>query len=137
VLEKQTSNSNNYLNFLHKEIHFNQNIKSVQEKEGSNVMVMNHSVVEQYIPLKFNLEQNYPNPFNGKTKIKYYVPFKTKLVLMVFNSDGFILEKVITKEHNAGVYEFEVCLDKLPGGIYFYQLITDKFTETRCMELIK
>jgi hypothetical protein len=98
---------------------------------------MNHSVVEQYIPLKFNLEQNYPNPFNGKTKIKYYVPFKTKLVLMVFNSDGFILEKVITKEHNAGVYEFEVCLDKLPGGIYFYQLITDKFTETRCMELIK
>ena len=98
-------------------------------------MVLNHSVMEQYVPIKFNLEQNYPNPFNGRTKIKYNVPYKTKVVIMVFNSDGRILEKVINKEQKAGVYEVEVCLDKLPDGIYFYQIITNKFTETRYMEL--
>jgi hypothetical protein len=137
VLEKQTSNNNNYLNFLHRKIQFTQNTKPVRDKEGFDVMVLNHSVKEPYIPLKFNLEQNYPNPFNGKAKIKYYVPYKTKVVIMVFNSEGYILEKVIKKDHDAGVHEVEVCLNKLPAGVYFYQLITDKFTETRCMELNK
>ena len=100
-------------------------------------MVMNHSIMEQYIPLNFDLEQNHPNPFHGKTSIKYYVPYKSKVIIMVFNCDGFILEKIVTQEHNAGVYDVEICLDGLPEGTYFYQMITDKFTETRSMELVK
>jgi len=35
------------------------------------------------------------------------------------------------------MYEVQLALDELPEGTYFYQLITDKFTETRSMELIK
>ena len=110
---------------------------SVFDKERNNTMVLNQSVTEQFIPINFDLEQNYPNPFNGKTKIKYHVPHKTKVTIIVFNCDGFILEKVITNGHKPGVYEVEICLDGLPEGVYFYQMITDKYTETRSMELIK
>jgi len=137
VLEKQTSHKHNYLRFLNNEIHSAQKTKHIGIKEGYKIMVLNQSVMEQYIPLGFNLKQNRPNPFNGKTCIKYYVPYKSKVIIMVFNCDGFILEKVVTQEHNAGVYELEICLDGLPEGVYFYQLIADSYTETRSMELIK
>lgn len=137
MLENQVSHKENYLQFLHKGIHSDKNNNSVFDKERNNIMVLNQSVIEQYIPVKFNLEQNCPNPFKGKTKIKYYVPYKTKVIIIVFNSYGFILEKMITNGHKAGVYEMEICLDGLPEGVYFYQLITDEYTETRSMELIK
>ena len=137
MLENQASHKDNYLQFLHKEIHSNKNNKPVFDKEGYKTMVLNHSFMEQYIPLNFDLEQNYPNPFNGKTFIKYHVPCKSKVTIMVFNCDGFILEKVVKKEHDPGVYEVEIFLGGLPEGTYFYQMITDKFTETRSMELFK
>lgn len=137
VSENQTTNKHIYFQFPHNEIHFAQTTKIISKKEGYKTMVLNHFITEQFIPMNFDLEQNYPNPFNGKTFIKYHVPHKSKVTIMVFNCDGFILEKVIKKEHNPGVYEVEIFLDGLPEGTYFYQMITDKYTETRSMELIK
>lgn len=137
MLAKQTAHKHSYLKFLNNEIHSTQKTKHSVMKEGYKIMVLNQSIMEKYIPVSFNLEQNHPNPFNGKTSIKYYVPYKSKVIIIVFNCDGFILEKVITQEHNAGVYELEICLDGLPEGVYFYQLIADRYTETRSMELIK
>ena len=135
--EKQTTNKDNYLQIPLSEIYSAQPTKIFRKKEGHIAMVLNQSIMERYIPLSFDLEQNYPNPFNGKTIIKYHVPQKSKVTLMVFNCDGFILEKLIKKEHDPGVYEVEIFLEGLPEGTYFYQMITDKYTETRSMELIK
>ena len=135
--EKQTINKHTYFQFPHKEIHSMQTTKIIRKKEGYKTMVLNHFITEKFIPMNFDLEQNYPNPFNGNTFIKYHVPHKSKVTIMVFNCDGFILEKVIKKEHNPGVYEVEIFLDGLPEGTYFYQMITNKYTETRSMELIK
>ena len=100
-------------------------------------MVMNHSIRGHYIPPTFRLEQNNPNPFYRKTTIRYHIPHRTKVIIMVFNSDGYILEKYITKDQNAGVYKMDIIFDELPAGTYFYQMITDKFTETRSMDLQK
>ena len=135
--EKQTTNKHNYPQIPYREMFSAKPTKIVCKKEGHITMVLNQSIMERYIPLKFDLEQNYPNPFNGKTSIKYHVPHKSKVTIMVFNCDGFILEKVIKKEHNPGIYEVEIFLDGLPEGTYFYQMITEKYTETRSMELIK
>jgi hypothetical protein len=99
----------------------------------------------EFIPTEFHLEQNYPNPFKGKTTIIYGVPYKTKVIIIVINTEGDVVEKLISKEQDAGIYEVEFnavssnsgFVRNLPVGAYYYQLIADKFSETKKMELIK
>jgi hypothetical protein len=105
-------------------------------KEVKNLTLITSCAESQDIPLEFCLNQNHPNPFKKKTIIKYGIPYKTKVILIVHNSLGNILEKLISKEQNAGVYEVEFTADGLPEGTYFYQLITDKFATTKHMKLL-
>ena len=94
-------------------------------------------VENQKIPLEFCLIQNYPNPFKRKTIIKYGIPYKSKVILIVHNSLGEIIEKLICKEQDAGLYEVEFFADGLPEGTYFYQLITNEYSTTRNMKIIR
>jgi hypothetical protein len=113
----------------------NRNRNSIGEKVENNEM----------IPLKFYLSQNYPNPFKEKTKIKYCVPFKTRIIITVFNSKRDFLKKILDKEQAAGTFEVEFDRGNLPEGIYFYRLQTEtltlntekSFSETKEMVLVK
>ena len=89
------------------------------------------------LPKKFELSQNDPNPFKVKTTIKYSVPYKTKVVIMINNSEGHVIQKIISKNQEAGIYEIEFFTDGLPKGCYFYHMITEDFFKSREMELIK
>ena len=88
-------------------------------------------------PSEFNLKQNYPNPFNANTTIKYFVPYKTKVIIIIINSNGDIVEKLISREQESGIYDLELRADGLPEGTYYYQMIADKFSDTKKMELKK
>ena len=92
---------------------------------------------DEMIPLKFYLSQNYPNPFKEKTKIKYCVAFKTEINISVFNSKGHLIKNLITQKQDAGTYEIEFNADSLPEGIYYYQINTGDFLETKEMILSK
>ncbi len=92
---------------------------------------------EEMIPLKFHLSQNYPNPFKEKTKIKYCVAFKTEVNISVFNSKGHLIKNLITEKQDAGTYEIEFNASSLPSGVYFYQLKSGEFIQTKKMLLMK
>jgi hypothetical protein len=92
---------------------------------------------EKFYPLEFFLKQNEPNPFASKTKIKYCVAYKTKVILLVIDNDGNVVEKIISKEQDAGVYEIEFKADGLAEGTYYYQLIAGNYSATKKMELNK
>lgn len=92
---------------------------------------------EKFYPLEFFLKQNEPNPFTGKTKIKYCVAYKTKVILMVIDNDGNVVEKIISKEQDAGVYEIEFNADGLAEGTYYYQLIAGHYSATKKMEITR
>jgi hypothetical protein len=106
-------------------------------KEVQKMTLITSCAENQGIPLEFCLNQNYPNPFKKKTTIKYGIPYKTKVILIVHDSIGGIVEKLIAKEQNAGVYEIEFFADGLAEGTYFYQLITEKFATTKNMKILK
>ena len=72
---------------------------------------------------EFQLNQNEPNPFKEKTSIRYCVPYKTKVIIIVINSEGDVVEKLISKDHDIGMYEVEFFADGLAEGTYFYQII--------------
>ncbi|NOS85727.1 MAG: choice-of-anchor B family protein [Ignavibacteria bacterium] len=90
----------------------------------------------------FSLSQNYPNPFNPKTTIKYKVPVSdyksydiTKLT--VYNALGKEVRVLVDQYLEPGEYEFEWNAAGFPSGIYFYELLTGSYRETKKMLLIK
>jgi len=112
-------------------------LTQLANKEVQKMTLITSCAKNQGIPLEYCLNQNYPNPFKKKTIIKYGIPYKTKVILIVHNSIGNIIEKLISKEQDAGIYEVEFIADGLPGGTYFYQLITEKFATTKHMKILK
>ncbi|GIV46267.1 MAG: hypothetical protein KatS3mg036_1085 [Ignavibacterium sp.] len=90
----------------------------------------------------FSLEQNYPNPFNPSTKIRWYSSSGSWTTLKVFNLLGHEVATLVNEYKPAGIYETEFNAAHFSGlnlssGVYFYQLKTDKFIETKRMILMK
>ena len=85
----------------------------------------------------FYLEQNNPNPFNGKTCIHFGLPYKAKVSIIVTDSFGRVVDKMIANFYEAGNYKLDFLADGLPKGSYFYHVIADIFSESREMELTK
>ncbi|MCW8823112.1 MAG: T9SS type A sorting domain-containing protein [Ignavibacteriaceae bacterium] len=96
------------------------------------------NILKRSIPSgEFELSQNQPNPFTKTTTIKYSVPRKSKVMIMINNINGQIIDKLILKDQQAGEYELEFYADGLRSGTYFYHVITGDFYEYREMELNK
>jgi serine protease AprX len=93
--------------------------------------------VSSEIPEKFGLYNNYPNPFNPLTKIKFDIAKLTNTKLVVFDITGREVETLLNEAVNAGKYEISFDASTLSSGVYFYKLVTNEFTETRKMLLIK
>jgi hypothetical protein len=89
------------------------------------------------IPDKFKLLQNFPNPFNTTTKIAYTVPRECHVKILIYDSTGKEVRVIVNDNRNAGYYELIFDGNMLSSGMYYYQLITDNYTETRKMVLIK
>jgi uncharacterized delta-60 repeat protein len=93
--------------------------------------------VSSEIPQKFSLEQNYPNPFNPYTKIKFSVPQNSYVKIAVYDASGKTVETIVNDNLSAGIYETTFDASRYSSGVYFYKLITDNYSETRKMVLIK
>lgn len=104
-----------------------------------NGMYNYSSIVEVEVghPQKFNLYQNYPNPFNPSTTIKYEVPQQSNIIIKVFDILGKEMTTLLNEKIAPGRYQIEFDGSQLSSGVYFYQIITEKFTQTRRMILIK
>ena len=83
------------------------------------------------LPTEFALEQNFPNLFNPSTKLKCSVTQALIVQIKVYDVLDNEIETVINEEKPAGTYEVTWYAEKLPGGVYFYQLRTGKFIQTR------
>ncbi|MBU0559304.1 MAG: T9SS type A sorting domain-containing protein [Bacteroidetes bacterium] len=88
------------------------------------------------LPEQFLLFGNYPNPFNPITTISYYISRYSHVELKVYNLLGEEIEKIVNKKQTAGKYEIKFEGSNLPSGIYFYQLKTNKFIQTKKMLLL-
>ena len=98
----------------------------------------------EQIPLQYSLSQNYPNPFNPTTKIKFDIsspvpPSKRENIvkLIIYDLLGREVTTLVNESLKPGTYETEWDGSNFASGIYFYSLITDEFTETKRMVLIK
>ena len=83
------------------------------------------------------LFQNYPNPFYPSTTITYDLSKSGNVTLKIFDNSGRELETLLRRFESAGEHQLEWSPIGLPGGLYFYQLQGDTFTETKKLILQK
>ena len=89
------------------------------------------------IPEKYSLSQNYPNPFNPITKIKFNVSKLSSVKIVVYDVIGREVQTLVNETLKPGTYETSFEGSLLNSGVYFYRLITNSFSETRRMLLVK
>ncbi|HRD18564.1 MAG TPA: T9SS type A sorting domain-containing protein, partial [Candidatus Marinimicrobia bacterium] len=78
------------------------------------------------------------NPFNSQTKISYYLPRTGKVTIKVFDLNSCEVATLVWQElQKPGYYEVSFDASKLSSGLYFYQLSSEHFTDTRKMLLLK
>ncbi len=110
-----------------------------QDNFQSVVSVNNYSI---QTPDKYSLHQNFPNPFNPSTKIRFDIPSNaagqpSNVKLVVYNSLGNEVRILLNEKLQSGSYETEFKGEDLSSGVYFYELETDGFIQTKRMILLK
>ena len=94
-------------------------------------------VKSENVPLSYAMYQNYPNPFNPTTTINFDLPEKIKVNLSVYNILGELVETLIDNQLEAGHHQIVWNAANKATGIYFYKLITDKYSSVKKLLLLK
>ena len=91
------------------------------------------------IPAEIFLFQNYPNPFNPSTVISYQVSAFCHVTLKVYDVLGREVAALVDQYIQPGEYNYQFSISnyKLSSGVYFYQLKTDNYFETKKMMVVK
>lgn len=88
-------------------------------------------------PFTYQLKQNYPNPFNPSTIIEFNLAEASFVKLSVYSITGQVVKELVNDYKPSGNYKIDFNATDLPSGVYLYRLITDKFTETKKMLILK
>ncbi len=115
-------------------------IRVLQYDELVTKYAVEHPPVK--LPLKFSLSQNFPNPFNNETKILFDIPFRSRVVLKVYDILGSEVKKILDEEMDPNHYEVAFNGEGLASGVYFYQIFAKgeqpgEFLQTKKMLLLK
>jgi hypothetical protein len=95
---------------------------------ATSVSEMTVKVTKPQEPLLF---QNYPNPFNASTILEFTLPKSQKVSIKVYDTLGRRKEILFNKKLAPGFYNLKWTPQNLPSGIYFIQIKTEEFIETK------
>jgi len=120
----------------------NRHIRATTHGNGvyERSLVQNPTGISQLgseVPKSYALYQNYPNPFNPTTKIKFDIPSSGNVQINIYDISGRLVSALVNKTMKAGKYEAEFDARNLSSGVYFYKLMSGKFTYTKKMVLVK
>ncbi len=92
---------------------------------------------EQELPTVFSLSQNYPNPFNPLTHIKYAVPRKVHVKMVLYDILGREVMILVNEIKEAGYYLLDLKADEISSGVYFYRIEAGNFIDVKKLIIIK
>jgi hypothetical protein len=87
--------------------------------------------------IEFALYQNFPNPFNPITAIKYSVPKESNVKLLIYNSLGEVITKLVDQTKERGNYVSYFNGQDLSSGIYFCRMQAADFVDVKKIILLK
>jgi len=99
-------------------------------------------VVDDIVPLVYQLNSNYPNPFNPNTHISFNLADPGYTTISIYNILGQKIGTLVNEYKPAGHYSVMWNGTNRSGkpvssGIYFYRLESNEFTDTKKMLLLR
>ena len=98
-------------------------------------------------PNQSQLLQNYPNPFNPETWIPYQLSEDSPVSVSIYDTTGKLIRTLSIGFQSAGFYNSReraaywngrnTLGEPVASGIYFYQLTTPSFHQTRRLVILK
>ena len=98
-------------------------------------------------PTQNQLLQNYPNPFNPETWIPYQLSEGSQVSVSIYDTTGQLVRTLSLGFQSAGFYNSReraaywdgrnTLGERVASGIYFYQLTTPAFQQTRRLVIVK
>jgi len=88
-------------------------------------------VQENFIGNRFSLEDCHPNPASDFTTIPFKINNTNLVDITLKDIQGRSLKNLLHEERQEGTHFISVDVSDLPAGIYFYQLKTGFFQETK------
>jgi hypothetical protein len=89
-----------------------------------------------------SLDQNYPNPFNPQTTIAFSVRERGLVTLKVYDVSGELVRTLADESFTEGAHTKvwdgrNDAGQPVSSGVYFYKLVSNNFTQTKKMVLLK
>ncbi len=106
-----------------------------------SVNISTTSTGEPELKKQYSLLQNYPNPFNPTTTIEFVIAgevnHSVQTTLTIYDVLGSKVAVLINEELQSGNYKLSFDASHLPSGIYYYNITSGKFADTKKMLLLK
>ncbi len=122
-----------------------QRFKVTPENLANAVLSVNLDSIGQ--PSRNQLLQNYPNPFNPETWIPYQLSQNSPVSVSIYDATGKLIRTLSLGYQSAGYYNSReraaywdgrnAIGEPVASGIYFYQLTTPSFQQTRRLVILK
>jgi hypothetical protein len=110
--------------------------ESAPSNEVAQVVTSLNASGDDFLPTSYTLFQNYPNPFNPSTTIRFDLPRRSQLTLIVFNTLGQHVATLIQGDQEAGYHEVKFNGTGLGSGVCFYRLQAGTFVQTKKLLLL-
>lgn len=68
---------------------------------------------------------NFPNPFRDETTIKLHTTVAAKIQVLIYDTNGKLVQTVLSETKEAGDYQVDVSLAGQPAGRYFAAALAD------------
>ena len=126
------------------------------ESQSLHVKVTPEHLANAVLSVRFNsigqptqnlLLQNYPNPFNPETWIPYQLSEDSQVSVSIYDTTGQLVRTLSLGFQSAGFYNSRERAaywdgrnafgERVASGIYFYQLTTPAFQQTRRLVILK
>jgi len=94
------------------------------------------------LPTEFLLEQNYPNPFNPVTTIKYQIPERSNVKLLIYDIMGREIRTLVNENKDIGYYSInwngkDNSSQTVSSGVYLLKINAGNFTKVKKMVLLR
>lgn len=92
---------------------------------------------EANLPNELGFISNYPNPFNPKTTIQIQMAKQEMATVNIFDMKGQLVDEVYAGELKPGKYEFPWDGTYHASGLYFVNVVSEKYIQSHKMILLK
>ena len=100
------------------------------------------SIIDETLPINYNLHIAYPNPFNPVTTLRYDLPENGLVNITIYDMMGKVVNNLVSSQQRAGYKSVQWNATNNTGqpvsaGLYLYTIEAGQFGQTKKMVLLK